>query len=228
MEWDGTITFNGVPPVVRVPDGNPCSYLVIPAPPDCGVGTWFQEVFQDDIAILGDGGWATIEFDVRCDSDSTSVELCLDALCFSSIRRVIPLAATWTTHRLSLPLADPTTSAIVRFTICEDTPGVELHIDNVRCFTSARDLTTLPMTPAACVHGCIKGPLDLSAEGPACGCPTDVNDDGVTNVLDLIDLLLCFGQPAVPGCESEDVNQDGTVNVLDLIDLLLQFGQACP
>ena len=24
-------------------------------------------------------------------------------------------------------------------------------------------------------------------------CPTDINDDGVTNVLDLIDLLLAFG-----------------------------------
>ncbi len=59
-------------------------------------------------------------------------------------------------------------------------------------------------------------------------CPEDVNGDGVTNVLDLIDLLLCFGQPAVPGCVAEDLNNDGTVNVLDLIDLLLEFGQACP
>ncbi len=25
------------------------------------------------------------------------------------------------------------------------------------------------------------------------GCPTDINGDGVTNVLDLIDLLLAFG-----------------------------------
>ena len=59
-------------------------------------------------------------------------------------------------------------------------------------------------------------------------CPTDTNGDGVTNVLDLIELLLCFGLPAVPGCDSEDVNADGTVNVLDLIDLLLAFGAACP
>ncbi len=59
-------------------------------------------------------------------------------------------------------------------------------------------------------------------------CLSDVNGDGVTNVLDLIELLLCFGQPAVPACESEDVNLDGTVNVLDLIDLLLAFGQTCP
>ena len=55
----------------------------------------------------------------------------------------------------------------------------------------------------------------------------DINGDCVVNVLDLIDLLLCFGLPAVPACESEDVNGDGTVNVLDLIDLLLNFGQTC-
>ncbi len=59
-------------------------------------------------------------------------------------------------------------------------------------------------------------------------CQQDVNGDGTINVLDLIDLLLCFGLPALPGCEAQDINQDGTVNVLDLIDLLLSFGQACP
>ncbi len=65
--------------------------------------------------------------------------------------------------------------------------------------------------------------------GPApIPCPADANGDGFVNVLDLIDLLLCFGQPAIPGCVGEDINLDGTVNVLDLIDLLLAFGQACP
>ncbi len=59
-------------------------------------------------------------------------------------------------------------------------------------------------------------------------CPTDINADGSTNVLDLIDLLLCFAQPAAGGCEAEDINEDLTVNVLDLIDLLLAFGTACP
>ena len=63
---------------------------------------------------------------------------------------------------------------------------------------------------------------------PVLPCPTDITGDGTTNVLDLIDLLLCFGLPAVPGCEAEDVNGDGSVNVLDLIDLLLAFGTSCP
>ena len=65
-------------------------------------------------------------------------------------------------------------------------------------------------------------------QGTAVCCPGDINGDGTTNVLDLIDLLLCFGLPAVPGCEAQDINTDGTVNVLDLIQLLLAFGNACP
>ncbi len=65
--------------------------------------------------------------------------------------------------------------------------------------------------------------------GPCDGCPEDTNGDGVTNVLDLIDVLLCFGQPDTPPCDTgQDVNGDGVTNVLDLIDLLLAFGQACP
>ena len=72
------------------------------------------------------------------------------------------------------------------------------------------------------------GTLTITCVPDALPCPEDVNGDGDINVLDLIDLLLCFGQPAVPGCEAEDVSGDGTVNVLDLIDLLLLFGQPCP
>ncbi len=59
-------------------------------------------------------------------------------------------------------------------------------------------------------------------------CPEDVNGDGTVNVLDLIDLLLCFGQAAFPACGPEDVNGDGSVNVLDLVQFLLAFGTACP
>ena len=69
-------------------------------------------------------------------------------------------------------------------------------------------------------------------EGGPSGAPRLVlpalNRDGLVNVVDLVDLLLCFGQPPVPGCESEDVDGDGDINVLDLIELLLGFGTACP
>ena len=55
----------------------------------------------------------------------------------------------------------------------------------------------------------------------------DVNGDGAVNVLDVIELLLCFGQPADPPCDAPDVTGDGTVNVLDLIEVLLDFGLTC-
>ena len=69
---------------------------------------------------------------------------------------------------------------------------------------------------------------DFQVDRFICLCPTDINGDGATNVLDLIELLLCFGQPATPPCDAADINTDATVNVLDLIELLLAFGTACP
>ncbi len=58
--------------------------------------------------------------------------------------------------------------------------------------------------------------------------PADINGDHAVNVLDLVALLLCFGQSAVPSCQAEDVNGDGSVDVLDLVALLLKFGTTCP
>ena len=54
--------------------------------------------------------------------------------------------------------------------------------------------------------------------------PGDLNNDCAVNVLDLIELLLCFGQPAEAPCNLADVNSDGVVNVIDLIVLLLDWG----
>ena len=58
-------------------------------------------------------------------------------------------------------------------------------------------------------------------------CEADIDGDGMVNVLDLVALLICFGQPSSPNCVEEDINCDGVVNVLDLIALLLVFGQPC-
>ena len=53
----------------------------------------------------------------------------------------------------------------------------------------------------------------------------DVSGDGAVNVLDLIIMLLDFGDCPDPpqGCPS-DVNGDGTVDTIDLIILLANFG----
>ena len=73
------------------------------------------------------------------------------------------------------------------------------------------------------------GTVTMSACGPqAPQLPADVNGDGAVNVLDLIELLLCFGQPADPPCDAADIVEDGVINVLDLIELLLAFGTTLP
>ncbi len=58
--------------------------------------------------------------------------------------------------------------------------------------------------------------------------PADLTGDGMVNVLDLIEMLSCYGQTAVGGCASADVTDDGVINVLDLIELLLDFGSPAP
>ncbi len=60
-------------------------------------------------------------------------------------------------------------------------------------------------------------------------CPGDATGDNVVNVLDLVQILLCFGDPATPPCDTgQDINNDGIVNMLDLVALLLAFGTTCP
>ncbi len=60
-------------------------------------------------------------------------------------------------------------------------------------------------------------------------CPGDTNGDKAVNVLDLVQLLLCFGDPSTPPCDTgQDIDHDGFVNVNDLVEVLLSFGDPCP
>ena len=48
----------------------------------------------------------------------------------------------------------------------------------------------------------------------------DLNDDGIVNVIDLLQLLAAWGPcPACP----EDLNTDGEVSILDLLILLANW-----
>ncbi len=77
------------------------------------------------------------------------------------------------------------------------------------------------------LNGAVDNPANLIEIVPPC--PADVNGDGFVNVLDLVQLLLCFGDPATPPCDTgQDINQDGFVNVNDLIAVLLSFDDVCP
>ncbi len=60
-------------------------------------------------------------------------------------------------------------------------------------------------------------------------CPSDIDGSGSVDVEDLVEVLLCFGDPATPPCDTgQDITQDGFVNVNDLVEVLLAFGDACP
>ncbi len=54
-------------------------------------------------------------------------------------------------------------------------------------------------------------------------CPADLDGDGTVGILDLLQLLIAWGQGGVPG----DLDGDGTVGILDLLTLLASWG-ACP
>ena len=70
--------------------------------------------------------------------------------------------------------------------------------------------------------------VDGNGVPDVCQCAPDINADGTIDMLDLIDLLMCFGMSSALGCIPEDINGDGVVNVLDLIELLLVFETTCP
>ena len=51
-----------------------------------------------------------------------------------------------------------------------------------------------------------------------CNNSGDLNDDGIINVLDVVDLVNCI---LFTGCsECSDLNDDGLYNVLDIIDIV--------
>jgi hypothetical protein len=63
---------------------------------------------------------------------------------------------------------------------------------------------------------------------PPIPCPADLDGDGSVNVIDLLLLLVDWGQcPPAPDPCPADVNDDGSVNVLDLMAMLGEWGP-CP
>jgi len=59
-------------------------------------------------------------------------------------------------------------------------------------------------------------------------CPSDLNQDGVVNSIDLTLLLACFNMPADECGHNCDINGDGQCNSIDLTLLLAKFNALCP
>lgn len=53
---------------------------------------------------------------------------------------------------------------------------------------------------------------------------TDVNADGIVNILDLVQVANAFGQPVSDENAAADVNADGVVNILDLVQVAKVYG----
>ena len=55
---------------------------------------------------------------------------------------------------------------------------------------------------------------------------SDVNTDGVVNILDLTGVATVFGAPVSDDTAAADVNTDGEINILDLVQVANDFGQS--
>ena len=53
------------------------------------------------------------------------------------------------------------------------------------------------------------------AESLDCSIPGDVNNDGIVNVLDIVEVIGCVLDNPCPDCS--DVNEDGVLNILDIV-----------
>ena len=65
-----------------------------------------------------------------------------------------------------------------------------------------------------------RSPSSDPHDRPCSACPTDVDGNGATDVLDLVEVILAWGT----GDPVADVNDDGTVDVSDMVDLILAWG----
>ena len=70
------------------------------------------------------------------------------------------------------------------------------------------------------------GNIDLYMRNhfPGDSCPPDANNDGVVNIVDLLEVISAWGP--CPGCDA-DTNGDDVVNILDLLEVISGWGP-CP
>jgi hypothetical protein len=74
--------------------------------------------------------------------------------------------------------------------------------------------------------------LNDASKYVALRCLADYNDDGISDILDLLDFLqdfsACDGQPTPCGIFDPDLDASGNIDVLDFLDFLQAFAAGCP
>jgi len=74
----------------------------------------------------------------------------------------------------------------------------------------------------------VQGDCNWNGIGDVCERYADFNDSGDVNLVDLLDLILCYGKTnfvTYPQCEQYDINDDNRVSAWDYIILTLQYGR---
>lgn len=67
---------------------------------------------------------------------------------------------------------------------------------------------------------------DVFVAPASCYCTTDLSGNGVTDVGDVLEMLMGFG--CLSSCNQGDATGDGVVNVDDALAILSAYGQTCP
>ncbi|MCB9838251.1 MAG: hypothetical protein H6813_02840 [Phycisphaeraceae bacterium] len=117
--------------------------------------------------------------------------------------------------RAGVDLGLPTTG----YTTLQSAPANSWHCDSFFDLNYSIEFQGCPGSPLDGFSGTTFGLVRITTDL----CPTDLNNDGVTDTSDLGILLSNFGGPGPLG----DLNNDGVVDTADLGLLLNQFGTQC-
>ena len=102
------------------------------------------------------------------------------------------------------------TLASVSFDVIKSNEPIDIHIYGITLF-GADDTEFHPTLVKHSVY--LQGLL------------SDVNADGVVNILDLTGVATAFGAPVTDANRRADVNADGDINILDLVQIANDFGK---
>ncbi len=230
-EWEVTTCDLGAVASVVIDPFTGCSYARIT---NLSTDTCEKvQLHQDGLRFCENrGDYATIQFDVRT---ATTLPQTISVNFGGVIREIIPTKNTWAQHRVSVDLRNQSSPTFVTFTVynqdqgeCVDLASHTLDIDNVFCFESAVDLTTL-CDEAMEICACTTCGTSTSLTGAGAGCPPvytrcvgDLDGDCIVGQADLNIVLAHFNNECEKpsDCFPGDVNGDCVVDFDDMLAVL--------